>query len=504
MHYPFWDSSISYGLLMGCIAVLHVFISHFAIGGGLYLVWQETLARKSGDQQGLDFLERLSKFFVLLTLVMGVLSCLGFWFIIGLFSPAATEVLIHNFVWFWATEWTFFIIEITAAIIYFYGWKTLSAKNHIIVGWIYFASAWMSLFVINGIITFMLTPGDWLTTGNIWDAFFNPTFWPSLVFRTGMSVMLAGFYALLIASRYPAHDFDGFKERLVRKNALWGLTGLILLVPSFVWYWKAIPTEITTNALAMMKIPITSMHQGYWYAGAAALLLIVFGLILPRRCSTVVAVALMICGLMLFAKFEWFRESIRKPYAIGGYMFANAVEVAHTPTYQSEGYLKHMTFRTGDDGADLFRRACQSCHTMEGSRALKPVFDGTDKEFIAAIIKGVEALKGNMPPFYGTEEEARLLANYIYDKIDKRPLSEIYGLHGAPLGKKVFEVRCGKCHEMGGYNDKTASLIAIGETGYEEFIDTADDYGEAMPAFTGDEAEKEALIEFLKTLGHHP
>ena len=44
MNYPFWDVPIGYGVLMGVIAVLHVFISHFAIGGGLFLVVTEQRA----------------------------------------------------------------------------------------------------------------------------------------------------------------------------------------------------------------------------------------------------------------------------------------------------------------------------------------------------------------------------------------------------------------------------------------------------------------------------
>lgn len=99
MHYPFWDVGIGYGYLMAAIAVLHVFISHFAIGGGLYLVVVETAARKRGDQDTLGFLKRLSKFFILTSLVMGAITGVGIWFIIGLLNPAATEALIHNFVW---------------------------------------------------------------------------------------------------------------------------------------------------------------------------------------------------------------------------------------------------------------------------------------------------------------------------------------------------------------------------------------------------------------------
>jgi hypothetical protein len=36
MNYPFWDAGIGYGLLMAGLAVVHVFISHFAIG---LIVW---------------------------------------------------------------------------------------------------------------------------------------------------------------------------------------------------------------------------------------------------------------------------------------------------------------------------------------------------------------------------------------------------------------------------------------------------------------------------------
>ena len=61
MNYPFWDVNIGYGILMGSIAVFHVFISHFAIGGGLYLVVSEMIARKKNDQLMLAFLEKLSQ-----------------------------------------------------------------------------------------------------------------------------------------------------------------------------------------------------------------------------------------------------------------------------------------------------------------------------------------------------------------------------------------------------------------------------------------------------------
>ncbi|MCP4686050.1 MAG: hypothetical protein GY867_11495 [bacterium] len=77
MNYPFWDVDLGYGILMAAIAVIHVFVSHFAIGGGLYLVVAEHFARKSADAYRLEFLERLSKFFVLVTVVFGALTGVG-------------------------------------------------------------------------------------------------------------------------------------------------------------------------------------------------------------------------------------------------------------------------------------------------------------------------------------------------------------------------------------------------------------------------------------------
>lgn len=497
MGYPFWDTSIGYGLLMATIAVFHVFISHFAIGGGLYLVITEYFARKSQDQARLDYLERLSKFFILLTLVVGALSGVAIWFIIGLINPAATELLIKTFVWAWATEWSFFILEIGAALIYYYGWKRLSARDHLFVGWVYFGAAWMSLFVINGIVTFMLTPGEWLVTREFWDGFFNPTFWPSLVIRTGICVMLAGLFAALVTRGV---QDSKLRLKLTRYNSIWGLVGVAIVAPSFAWYFGSLPADIAERLQTMMPSVTSNIDQSYWYLAGVGVILIIFGIIFPRMQRTVVSVLALSLALGWFARFEMVREGARKPFVIPGYMYGNGVEVAQSDTYASEGYLSAITYRTGDDGADLFRHACRSCHTLSGYRALKPALDGTDAEFIAGCIRGATSIVGAMPPFLGTEEEIETLADYIHQKTDRRSLGAIYGLKGVELGEKVFEVRCGKCHVFGGINDNYESLIDLSADEYEEMLNELDDLADEMPAFSGDETERQALIQFFQSL----
>ncbi len=73
----------------------------------------------------MDWLKRHTKFFVLLTLVFGAVTGVGIWFTIGLISPEATSNLIHIFVWAWAIEWVFFLVEILSILVYAYTWDTL-------------------------------------------------------------------------------------------------------------------------------------------------------------------------------------------------------------------------------------------------------------------------------------------------------------------------------------------------------------------------------------------
>ena len=90
MNFPVWDVAFGGGLLMALVAGLHVFVSHFAVGGGLFLVLTERKARRNNDAALLNWLKFHSKFFVLVTVVFGAVTGVGIWFTIGLISPTAT------------------------------------------------------------------------------------------------------------------------------------------------------------------------------------------------------------------------------------------------------------------------------------------------------------------------------------------------------------------------------------------------------------------------------
>ena len=79
MNYPFWDIPyLGSGWVIGIIAIFHVMISQFAVGGGLYLPMAERKAMRmpEGPLRD-DWLKQLashSKFFLILTAVFGTVS----------------------------------------------------------------------------------------------------------------------------------------------------------------------------------------------------------------------------------------------------------------------------------------------------------------------------------------------------------------------------------------------------------------------------------------------
>ncbi len=289
------------------------------------------MARRQKDAALLEYCRRHSRFFALLTLVFGAISGVGIWFTIGLVSPEATSTLIHTFVWAWAIEWVFFFVEIAAAIIYYKTWDTLPARDHQIVGWIYFVAAWMSLFVINGILTFMLTPGRWLETHNFWDGMFNPTFLPSLVARTAVCVILAGIFGYITLPRQEG------REKVARWAALWIMAGALVLPLALWWYFARIP-QFSRLYLNGVLIGVRhAVRGGVGFTLLALAIALVFGVWKPRWMRPPVVALLVVCGLGMIGAGEYLREFVRKPWVINQVVYANDLRTAQVEALQSQG-----------------------------------------------------------------------------------------------------------------------------------------------------------------------
>lgn len=496
MNYPVWEPFVANSLIMAVVAILHVFVSHFAIGGGLYLILAETLARRKNDLDHLAYIERHSKFFVLVTLVFGAVTGVGIWVTIGLIHPIGTGWLIRNFVWGWASEWVFFFVEIAAALIYFYGWKQLSASVHKAIGWIYFIAAWMSLVIINGIISFMLTPGEWTTSGNFWDGFLNPSFWPSTFFRTFICLILAGLYATLTVAK---DKNIALKIRIMRQNGIMVLASLALAVPFGLWYYGSLPESVTA-AVVPGSIGLMALQVMIFFAALLFLLTFLASIVFPRHTGYISALILLFCALLAFGGFEWAREAVRKPYVIHGFLYSNGLVLAEAEALPADQPMS-IIYTTGDRGRDLYLNGCRSCHTISGYISLSDRLAGLEEEHIANIIPRLQHFTGKMPPFPGNDDDVSDLASYLVSIAANDPLISTPSMPDVEKSEIVFSRRCGGCHTMTGLRAIGDSFAEMDAEEAGEVVSMLGDLADEMPPFTGSDEEMRLLINHLTGAG---
>lgn len=507
MNYPVWYvPTLGGGVLIAMVAIVHVFVSHFAVGGGLYLVMTEWKAIREQDPSVMAFVQKHTKFFLFLTMVFGSLTGVAIWFIISLIHPAATSLLIHTFVFGWAAEWVFFLVEIVALFIYFYTFGRMDDRTHQAIGWIYFGAAWMSLFLINGIIDFMLTPGAWLANHDFWSGFFNPTFWPSLFFRSFMSFMLAGCYGFLTATFLKDEQA---RHKMIRYSGIWALVSLVLSVPAGWWYISVLPEKARGLVGGVSPTIARAATVGASSLAALAALVIMLILFNPKKAGTrVLTIIVMIAAMGYMGAFEWTREAARRPYVINEVMYSNGILVKDVARINQEGFLKKAKWVQNKEvtetnqleaGRELFLHQCFACHTLGGFNnniaiRTKNMSYGAMQKYLATI----HEKRYFMPPFVGNETELKALAAYLTAGLHKKSLAEDSVAVGG-RGKSLFEDNCAPCHAADLLKPKIAGWS---KEKIRTSLDKLPALNPAMPDYNAPAADKDAMAGYLHSLNN--
>ncbi len=508
MNYPVWYlPETGGGFLVALIAILHVFVSHFAVGGGLYLIYAEKKGLKENSPLILNFVKDHARFFLLVTMVFGSITGVGIWFIIALVSPAATSFLIHNFVFGWAAEWVFFTVEIAAAFVYFYTFDKMDSSTHLKVGWVYFIAAWMSLLLINGIIGVMLTPGAWAENMDFWVGFFNPSFFPALFFRTFIAVMIASCYGYFSAS------FAKNKEvrlAMTRFSAKWALLALAGAIPSGLWYLSVLPDQ--AYALIAGQSPTIAAILPWGASGTIVFLAIMLGagISFPSFNLKPVAVLALVSALAIMGSFEWTREAARRPYVINEVMYSNGIFKKDVGGLNQEGFLQSAVWVQNREltegnqrlaGEELFVQQCYACHTVNGrNNDIVAATKNMSFRAMTSYIQKIHDVRYFMPPFVGTEAESQALAAYIVGSLHGKETVEPEPATGsAELGAVLFEDNCSSCHEV---DDLVGSFEDVEKTEISEMLATLDAISDEMVPFDGTPGETDQLSGYLYSFGN--
>ena len=409
------------GLVVGGIGIVHVFLAQFAIGGGLLLAYFERTAQRweEGAADARSFVDGYFQVLVLVSFVLGALTGVAMWFTTIEVGTRTIGLMVDRFHWLWATEWVCFSVEVCAGYAYVRVGRRLADRARLRLLLLYAAAAWLSLFFINGILSWQLTPGD-DPLGGVWQGFFNASFWPSLLFRTVVAMALGSLAACVVVN-----TLELPRERraaLVRRAARF-MAPMIAMPVLAVWFVAVMPADsrswIMGGSIAM------TLFVGI-AAGASVLIgaYAVIGLLFKRLyLNGATATLLLALAFGATAAGEFVREGARKPFTVRGVLYSTSITPAEVATLRATGAVADDPYPLRDAaryptpqlarGARVFRALCDACHTMAGANPLVELTHTWTDDQLRLNVAKLQRTKGFMPPFAGNAEDVEALAQLV-------------------------------------------------------------------------------------------
>jgi hypothetical protein len=372
--------------------------------------------------------------------VLGSITGPGIWYSTTVASPRGISSLIHSFVWKWATEWVFFVIEVVGVYMVVYLVGKVDQRTHLRITWIFGIASYATMLIILGILSFMMWPGKevWFTEGGYLNGFYGSNTFAQLAMRTFFMMSITAVVGSIVLSRFKEDDL---RREISSYMAIMGLVSTIAGAALFSWYLTTLPDYahlVMENRLPDYFVPALLSVVGGMVVYFLALLF------KPRMITTTVA-SLATVYLLVFGLWpeEVARESIRKPYVAGQYVYSNQVIArdvpglnihSEIPTLEKVGILKAHPFIpdnlrevTSDNvlevGHVIALSMCSNCHSLSetGIRPMVNYFGGnTDVKAIKQYLLGALAT-GNtlyMPKIPLKNNEAEALAVYLASMTD--------------------------------------------------------------------------------------
>ncbi|WP_211238784.1 cytochrome c [Guyparkeria sp. SB14A] len=435
--FPTWyEPAIGSGWVIGLIATIHVLFSHTAVGAAILFAVLAWIGARDNRPELIDFIRKYGLFLLVFSYILGSITGPGIWYSTTVGSPRGISALIHNFVWKWATEWVFFVIEVIGVYMLVYLAGKLERRTYMKVAVIFGLTSYTTMLAIVGILSFMMMPGrpeQWFAEGGYLYGFYGPNTFAQLMIRTAFMFTMTAVVGGIVAAGLKD---EVFKRWLLKRLAIVGGLSAIVGMSLYPWYLGTLPSIahlVMENRLPDYFTPSILIVLG------AMLAYFAMTFFRPKLVTATVAgfatLSILVLGLW---PGETVRESVRKPYIAGQYLYSNQV-IGHDvpgmgvkseiPTLEKVGFTHAHVFwpdsqkeitreNTMEVGRNLAITACSNCHSLSdtGIRPLKNYFPKqADVEGIRTYLLGALAT-GNtmyMPQIPLQDDEAEALAVFI-------------------------------------------------------------------------------------------
>ncbi|UFS62601.1 cytochrome c [Sulfurimonas sp. HSL-3221] len=403
----FYFPDIGSAWLMGITGTIHILASHTSVGAALLFAFLAHKAYKENRTDLYDYMKKYGMFLLIFSYVIGSITGPGIWYTATAASPRGISALIHNFVWVWATEWVFFIYEVIGVFALVYFIDKIDRRTHLKLTYTFALASVGTLMLIIGIISFMMWPGNdaFYQTGSASDAFFGVNTFPHMFLRIGFMIMIAGVIGLIISSAMKNKEIS---NELTRKMGYVSLLGGFLVLFFFMWYIKTLPE----SADILLGIYLPSILTTRIILIVAFALYFLLAIVKPQYIHRSLAIVMLfVIAVVGLWPGEKLRESLRKPYVAGRYIYSNQIISRDVPGKNIKGEVEIIAangllrvnpwipdrLRTItpenrlEAGQLLTKLACSNCHALEPGAKFRPLmarFAGQDKETIKAFMQG--------------------------------------------------------------------------------------------------------------------
>jgi hypothetical protein len=289
---------------IGFLGLFHTSVGSLAIGFAFVVTVLQIVGYIRKDNR-FDLLAKRVQLWHVCIYNIGTINAIGLVFALsGLFPQFWSQLFVQFFWTMMIEEMLFFMLATTLTLHYFF-WDTMwgHKKLHIFMGSLLTPMFFLQFFIINGMSSYMLTPGfaegqvsQWSGTAGIlgWDklAFYNPTFLMLTLHRTAANFAYAGFIVAAVCgvwlyrsqqSKLQARYEGG--GRLVFKVAFTSFLLLPIIGFFYAWVLKYHAKEAYDNLMIGRGDVVAGGIDWWWVKQLIVASMIGLGLVFSRKAS---------------------------------------------------------------------------------------------------------------------------------------------------------------------------------------------------------------------------